>query len=262
MSCARALLPTAALVLTFLGVGVVADAAAQAPTMADDSEVGAYERDAVAPTLDAPAPPRLRRVDPVWPSPSSERWRFRVHLVLDATGQVAESRLVLTLAGDPAARPMGPHGDVDPAFRTSSTARAGLAVLGAVRQWRFAPPPRAPMLLVVDVDSEETGVPPGVSGEREPLRVGGTLPPPRKLLDVPPVYPPEAIVARITGVVTIEALINVAGEVQEARVVSGTPMLDNPALAAVRQWRYTPTLLNGEPVPVVMTVTVRFSLSK
>ena len=93
-----------------------------------------------------------------------------------------------------------------------------------------------------------------------PLPVGGAIAPPTKITDVPPVYPPEAIAATHHGTVTIEAVIDPAGNVSSARVISGVPMLDDAALAAVRQWKYTPTLVNGEAVAVIMTVTSRFTL--
>jgi protein TonB len=80
--------------------------------------------------------------------------------------------------------------------------------------------------------------------------------------DVAPVYPPIAQAAGITGVVIIEAVIAQDGSVQEARVLRSAPLLDQAALAAVRQWVYRPTLLNGVPVSVIMTVTVRFELRR
>jgi protein TonB len=52
------------------------------------------------------------------------------------------------------------------------------------------------------------------------------------------------------------------GRVADARVLSGHPLLDDAALDAVRQWRYRPTLLNGQPISVIMTVTVRFALRR
>lgn len=58
----------------------------------------------------------------------------------------------------------------------------------------------------------------------------------------------------------IDAVIDEQGRVTSTRVLRSIPLLDEAALAAVREWAYTPTLLNGVPVPVVMTVTVRFSL--
>jgi len=66
--------------------------------------------------------------------------------------------------------------------------------------------------------------------------------------------------ARLEGIVIIEATISSSGRVVDARVLRSSPLLDEAALAAVRQWRYTPTLLNGVPVPVIMTVTVQFTI--
>ena len=60
----------------------------------------------------------------------------------------------------------------------------------------------------------------------------------------------------------IEATIGVDGRVVNARILRSVPLLDDAALDAVRQWEYTPTLLNGVPVPVIMTVTVQFTLSR
>jgi protein TonB len=94
----------------------------------------------------------------------------------------------------------------------------------------------------------------------KPLRAGLHIAEPRKVRDVPPVYPMTAVMARLEGVVVIECLLDVRGRVQETKVLRGVPLLDEAALEAVRQWAYTPTLVNGEPVPVVLTVTVRFQL--
>ena len=79
--------------------------------------------------------------------------------------------------------------------------------------------------------------------------------------DVVPIYPTVAREARIQGPVIIEATIGTDGRVQSARVLRTLPFLEDAALAAVRQWVYTPTLLNGVPVPVIMTVTVMFQLN-
>jgi protein TonB len=92
------------------------------------------------------------------------------------------------------------------------------------------------------------------------VRVGGNIKPPMKIKDVPPTYPPIAQSARVQGIVIIEATIGPSGQVQEARVLRSIPLLDQAALDAVKQWQYTPTLLNGVPVPVIMTVTVNFTL--
>jgi TonB family protein len=91
-----------------------------------------------------------------------------------------------------------------------------------------------------------------------PVRVGGNIASPQKLVDMPPVYPPTARGAGITGVVILEVTIGTDGSVTNPRVLRSIPQLDAAAVEAVRQWRYEPTLLNGTPVPVIMVVTVRF----
>ena len=92
------------------------------------------------------------------------------------------------------------------------------------------------------------------------VRVGGKIRPPKKIKDVQPVYPTAAKSARIAGMVIIEATIGADGKVVDAKVLRSVPMLDQAALDAVRQWEFTPTLLNGRAVPVVMTVTINFKL--
>ncbi len=92
-----------------------------------------------------------------------------------------------------------------------------------------------------------------------PVRVGGHIKAPTKIKDVKPVYPAIAQSARVAGVVTIEATIGFDGKVIDAKVVRSSPLLDQAALDAVRQWEYTPTLLNGVPVSVLVTVTVNFT---
>jgi len=92
------------------------------------------------------------------------------------------------------------------------------------------------------------------------IRVGGKIKAPTKIKDVKPVYPAIAQSAHVSGVVTIEATIGPDGKVIDAKVLRSVPMLDQAALEAVRQWEYTPTLLNGVPVPVVVTVTINFAL--
>jgi TonB family protein len=95
------------------------------------------------------------------------------------------------------------------------------------------------------------------------LRVGGNVRVPRKTLDVRPVYPASMRAAGREGLVSIEAVIAADGSVSSVRVTSAQvhPDFAIAAVDAVRQWRFTPTLLNGQPVEVVMTVSVRFSLS-
>jgi protein TonB len=116
---------------------------------------------------------------------------------------------------------------------------------------------------VVDIGPAGTGdlagegLPPG-----GPVRAGIHVAPPRKLRDVRPVYPELARRVGAQGTVVIECRIDEAGRVVEARVAQSVPLLDAAALEAVEQWLYTPTLLNGVPVSVVMSVSVRFTLAR
>jgi protein TonB len=95
--------------------------------------------------------------------------------------------------------------------------------------------------------------------QKQAVRVGGRIKAPEKIKDVKPVYPAIAQSAHVVGTVTIEATIGPDGKVIDAKVVRSIPMLDQAALDAVRQWEYTPALLNGKPVPVVMNVTLNFT---
>jgi protein TonB len=77
---------------------------------------------------------------------------------------------------------------------------------------------------------------------------------------VSPNYPALAKSARIEGTVYLEATIDANGIVRDVKVLKSIPLLDEAAKAAVSQWRYTPTKLNGVAVPVILTVTVTFTL--
>jgi protein TonB len=84
-----------------------------------------------------------------------------------------------------------------------------------------------------------------------------------KLLQHPePVYPPLAMQARISGVVRLNAVIGKDGTVQNLTLSSGHPLLVPPAIEAVKQWVYAPTLLNGQAVEVVTQIEVEFTLSQ
>ncbi len=108
--------------------------------------------------------------------------------------------------------------------------------------------------------------PPAPPGQWSPqsgpgaVRVGGAIRVPVKTRHVDPAYPPIALQARVQGVVILEALVDTDGRVADARVLRSIPLLDQAAVEAVRQWEYQPTLLNGQPVPVIMTATVQFTV--
>jgi TonB family protein len=92
------------------------------------------------------------------------------------------------------------------------------------------------------------------------VRIGGNIKTPAKIRHVNPVYPQEARDNGISGLVIIEVLIDPQGDVRSTHVLRSIPALDQAALDAVNQWRFEPTILDGAAVPVLMTVTVNFTL--
>jgi serine/threonine-protein kinase len=106
-----------------------------------------------------------------------------------------------------------------------------------------------------------TSPPPPPPRPANAVRIGGNIKPPQKTKHVAPVYPPIAQSSRVQGVVIVEAVIGVDGKVTTARVIRSIPLLDQAAVDAVKQWEFTPTFIKGEAAPVIMTVTVSFTLS-
>ena len=98
---------------------------------------------------------------------------------------------------------------------------------------------------------------PGEPDEHGIYQVGGAIIAPQRLDRA--VYPPQALAAGIQGAVLTEIVVDESGDVSEARVLRSIPLLDDEALRSVRAWHFTPTLVNGRPVPVRMTVTVNFT---
>ncbi len=102
--------------------------------------------------------------------------------------------------------------------------------------------------------------PPKVTPKR--ITVGGQVQAAHLVNKVQPSYPPLARQTRISGTVKLHAIIGKDGVVTQLQVISGHPLLVQSALDAVKQWRYQPTLLNGEPVEVDTEIDVIFSLAQ
>jgi len=106
------------------------------------------------------------------------------------------------------------------------------------------------------------GAPPPPKPTASRIRQGGSVQAALLINKVQPVYPPLARQTRISGTVRLHALISKNGTVTSLEVLSGHPLLVRAAMDAVQQWRYKPTLLNGEPVEVDTTIDVIFSLNQ
>ena len=105
--------------------------------------------------------------------------------------------------------------------------------------------------------------PPPAPVVRGPVRIGGQIATPALLHRVEPTYPDIAAVAQLSGVVILEAIVDTTGCVESVKVLrSRHRLLDQAAVDALKQWRYTPLVLNGAPASFVLTVTFNFSVSK
>jgi protein TonB len=93
-----------------------------------------------------------------------------------------------------------------------------------------------------------------------PRRVGGDIQAPALIHRVEPDYPPVAVAAKVTGTVILEATVNESGAVTHVKVLRSILLLDQAAIRAVKQWRYQPLVLNNQPVPFILVVTLSFSL--
>lgn len=240
---------------------------------------GAAAADLPLPPQAPPTPNRVTPENPIprrlfstpIPYPSELRGTnaggaVQLAVVLDASGSVA------SVTGAPAQTVT----DLMRVFIAAASAQ--------IRQWRYEPPAQAPLqfyMVVTFTDGPDAMVsqsdqprpstgfvarvapppPPPPPAPGQPVRVGGAVRAPMQVRKVNPVYPPIAMSSRVQGVVILEVIIDGFGRVAEARILRSIPLLDQAAIDAVRQWEYMPTLLNGVPTPVIMTVTVQFSLT-
>ena len=125
---------------------------------------------------------------------------------------------------------------------------AGGALSGILGGTAIAPPPPPP--------------PPKPKPPQAPVRIGGNVQQANLIRQPKPIYPPLAKAARVQGTVKFEAKISKEGSIEDLHLVSGPPLLVQAAMDAVKQWQYKPTLLNGEPVEVITTIDVNFTLSQ
>jgi TonB family protein len=241
--------------------------------------VGPIEKQAKPITPENPIPRRAFSVAPVYPADAQgiqATGSVSLAATIDETGRVVEIRKVrepLVLSPASTTNPTAVRIAAEGMVRESAA---------ALRRWTYDPPASGPISFLVTFsfkpggetsNTQSTNVPTaalgsaaaaaagvGVGGANQPVRVGGSIKAPTQISKVQPVYPAIAQSARVSGVVILEAVIGADGRVTNASVLRSIPLLDQAAVDAVRQWVYTPTLLNGVPVPVIMTVTVSFTL--
>lgn len=171
-------------------------------------------------------------------------------------------------------------GDVETAEVISGNPVLANAALDAAKQWKFKPyirngqPVKAAVKLPFDFVPPADGAPPAAQtiilmaptapahvAPPTRLRVSSGVMQGRVIHKVEPTYPSQAFQDRVQGTVILKALISKEGAIEDLQVISGDPLLSGAAIDAVKQWRYRPYTLNGEPVEVDTQIVVNFTLS-
>jgi protein TonB len=208
-----------------------------AGVIAKASVMALPSRTPAAPVVESPLAAALERNPSVKPppapktpeAPQSSRPAARLFLPPPTSKPSGDPSSVIAL--EPPANPPSAFASPEASLPSATSSLAGLAV-----QPRDLPIPA-----------------------RQPIKVGGNLQAGNLVKSVTPVYPPLAKAAHIQGVVRFTALIAKDGTVRNLQLVSGHPLLVQAATAAVRQWVYRPTLLNGEPMEVITQIEVNFT---
>jgi protein TonB len=222
-----------------------------------DAAAGPLERSAKPVTAENPIPRRLTSVMPAYPPDAPPRPATDTVLVLatlDASGRVAEARVVRSLAAPADVAPLE------------------AAALDAVRQWTFAPPADPPLRFQVSIlfahDSSAfvtfgvNPAPPATAkgGQQVAAWLGAkTRINPRKIRDRKPVFPSGVSLDRgERALVIIEIELDTEGRIVAQRLVRGSQPFVDAAMEAVRGWGFSPALADGKAVPFTMSVTVTF----
>lgn len=244
-------------------------------------EAGQEERRAKPIGQRDPLPRRTLAVTPAYPPEAAAvdaTGVVRLRVTVNELGRVSEVRrfVALPLIFPGVATSSDRLRDASEALQRSAA--------DAVAQWQYEPPADAPVTFTVAI-AFKPGAEPAVSHELAPvprtwekadfgtpssspapddawapgvLRADRDVASPRRVKHAVPVFPASARDGRISGVVVMEALVGPDGRVADVRVLAPLPPLDSAAVDAVKQWEYEPVLMNGVPVPVVITVVVRF----
>jgi len=204
----------------------------------------------------------MRLVAPLAPPPPA-----LVPIQLEAPSKIALAQIQPSIQPDPGSIIMPTEIPKEIARVVDDAPVPGVGVAGGVFNGNVGGVLRT--VLLTDTKPADVAPPPPsppppppapVTAALAPIRVGGYIKEPTVVKLISPVYPKLAIRARVTGTVTLEATVTAQGTVDEIKIISGNPLLIEAAIDCVKQWRYEPTYLNGEPVPVILTARVHFEL--
>lgn len=264
-----------------LAAGIVSTVAAQDVR----NTIGPLEQSAKPSSPENPLPRRIAFTAPTQPaevaaiSGTVSVW---LQVTVDRSGRVGEIRNF----NGPAVGSR-PGTVFDERLRKPAADAALAAAVAAVRQWRYEAP-TAPITFVVLVNFPSDGAPlatqydlstvlagrgrgavtqlpmntPWPAAEQAgAVRPGNGIRPPKTIRSSTPRYTREAMDAKVQGVVTLEILIGTDGKVTDVRVLrTASPLLNQPAIDAARRWEFTPTVVNGEPKPIVLMLELDFNL--
>lgn len=205
----------------------------------------------VAPIAPPPPPPPPRLVEAVVPTaPRAVKPQVQSAAPAALIMPSAIPKEIAKLVEEPIAEPVGVIGGVPGGVPSGLPGGVLGGILSQNANVNALPPPPPP--------PPPLPPPPPKIALVGPVRVGGNVQEPRPIKMVPPIYPPLASKARVAGTVVLEATLTREGAVDAIHVISGHPLLIEAAIAAVKQWQYEPTLLNGQPVSVILTARVHF----
>ncbi len=171
-----------------------------------------------------------------------------------------------------------PHAAAAAPSEIDQTLRAPAKIPKNINMMKDTGPPPPPGSASADLNSGAAGNPASLFGSptgtgsgtgaavvaakpKGPVRISSGVVAGNKISGPTPVYPAIARSARLSGAVTLSAVISKTGTIENLTVVSGPAMLTGAAIDAVKQWRYKPYILNGEPTEVSTTITVNFNLN-
>ena len=247
------------------------EATGSATAAAQAGGPGPLEQRATRDSRDNPVPRRTRFVVPDVSVARYSPLIVELRVVLDERGRVGEVRPLGPAREAYSFYVPKPLGGEILAFMPVMEGRPSTApdyqayvtaATDAVRQWQYDAPANGPIAFDVRFGFPWSPVSNEVRVLWDGLSVAGLLQGvgPAKVKDVAPVYPPIAQSARVQGTVTIEVQVQPDGHVSSAHVLRSVPLLDRAATDAVMQWEFTPTVVNGTAVPVVVTTNLQFTL--
>ncbi len=215
--------------------------------VAQDEEMGKkrqeFRKDAVPLQGVVKQPTLIKKVDPIYPA---EARKNGVQGVVILEAKIDESGRVIDV------------------MILRSVPQLNQAAVDALKQWVYEPmkidgkPTKVFFTVTVRFQLDKEDIEKFAEGA---VKIKDAIPPPKLTQKVDPVYPEAARKAGIEGIVILEARIDVKGRVKNVRVLRSVPALDQAAIDALRQWVYTPLLIDGQPKEAVFTVTVRFNLN-